>query len=303
MHNPIIYTPPSEHEKQNKLKLDIYRVTRQSIPRNGGTKTKQRITMEIKIDFLQWLSKKLYFTNAGLYATIIIIMVLPTLLTKAFGIPQTAARLAVFFIVPFIRAAYESLVIYEAPIKSLSLPKMLFLSATTASSMFFAAHFLKPKLGYFSIPVSIIIAMIVVGKLKAKLWPSAERPGFFHNLPTKLEVSKRGMYGFYAILVSITYITYNKYHIDFSLAFAAAFLVGVIFEEAYNMIHVYNQPITPKIITTMVILASVCAIIATAIVWVMIGMFDFDGKTATITSVVLLKLIQPLGSRKFILGV
>jgi hypothetical protein len=259
--------------------------------------------METRIDFLTWLSKKLYLTSIGLYATIISIMVLPTLFTKTLGIPQTAAGLAVFFIVSFVRAAYESLVIYEAPVKSLSLPKMLFLSAATASAMFLAAYFFKPKLGYFSIPVSIIIAMVVVGKLKATLWPSAERPGFFHELPAKLDVNKKGMYGFYAILVGITYIAYNTYHINFNLAFAAAFFMGMMFEEAYSMIHVYDRPITPQSATSMVIWSLVCAIIATAIVWVMVGMFGFDGKVSTIASVVLLKLIQPLGSLKFILGV
>lgn len=259
--------------------------------------------METRIDFLRWLSKKLYFTSVGLYATIITIMVLPTLFIKTFGIPQAIASLTVFFIISFVRAAYESLVIYEAPIKSLSLPKMLFLSAITASAMFIAAHFLKPKLGYFSIPVSIAVAMMIVGKLKAELWPSAERQGFFHDLLTKLEVSKKGMYGFYAILVGIAYIAYNKYHINFNLAFAAAFFIGMIFEEAYNMIQVYDRPMTPKAVVATLTWSSVCAIISTLIVCVMIGMFGFEGKTATITSVVLLKLIQPLGSRKFILRV
>jgi len=259
--------------------------------------------MEIRLDFLQWLLKKLYLTNVGLYTTIITIMVLPALFTKALGIPQAAASFIVFFIVSFMRAAYESLVIYEMPIKSFSLLKMLFLSTVTASTLFIADQFLKPKLGFFSIPISIVIAMMVVGKLKAELWPSVERQGFFHELPEKLKENKWGMYGFYAILVGIAYITYNKYHIAFNLAFAAAFFVGMIFEEVYTMLHVYDRPIKSKAFIWIIMWSSACAIISTVIVWVMVGMFGFDGKTATITSVVLLKLIQPLGSRKFILDV
>lgn len=260
----------------------------------GDHKTKTRI------DFLQWLSKKLYLMSIGLYATIITIMVLPTLLINILSIPQAAASLTAFFIVSFVRAVYESLVIYEAPVKSLSLSKMLILSAVTASAMFLAAHFLKPKLGYFSIPVSIMIAMVIVGKLKAELWPSAERQGFFHELPAKLDVSKKGMYGFYAILVGITYIAYNMCHINFNLTFVAAFFIGMMFEEIYNMINVYNQPTTLKLVTSMFIWSSICAVISSAIVFIMMGMFNFDGKTATITSIVLLKLIQPLGSHKFV---
>ena len=77
----------------------------------------------------------------------------------------------------------------------------------------------------------------------------------------------------------------------------------MMFEEAYNMIHVYDRPITPKTATSMIIWLSACAVISTATVWVMVGMLGFDGKAATIASVIVLKLIQPLGSRKFILRV
>lgn len=259
--------------------------------------------METRIDFLTWLSKKLYLTNVGLYATIIVIMVLPKLFIKTFEISPAFASFAAFFIVAFVRAAYDSVVIYETPVKSLSLHKMSILSLVTSVVMAFVAAYLRPMLGYFSIPVALIISMIVVGKLKEALWPSVERPGFLHELPAKLDINKKGTYCFYAILVGIAYIAINKYGVSFVTAFSTAFFIGMMLEEFYTMTKVYDQNITSKMAFSMIVWSASCAIVSTAIVMFMMKYFGFAGQAATIASVVLIKLIQPLGSRKLILGV
>ena len=257
---------------------------------------------ETKIDFSRWLSTKLYLINVGMYATIGLIMLLPTILTKQLEIQPIIASFMAFFIVSFLRAAYESLVIYEAPVKSLSLHKMLILTLVTSGLMLFVSAFLKPKLGYFSIPVALIISMIVVGKLKTALWSTTERSGFFAALPAKLELVSWGRYGFYGFLVGITYIAYAKYNLNFMYAFAAGFFVGMMFEESYNLIKLYEQKLTIKTLVAMIIWSLICAITSMVIVMVMMKQFNYSGQAATIISVLLLKLIQPLGSRKFILG-
>ncbi|MFH1254238.1 MAG: hypothetical protein V1646_02285 [bacterium] len=259
-------------------------------------------TPKTRVDFLQWLSSKLYLINIGMYATIGAVMILPALFVKHLGLPLLWASFSAFFIVLFLRAAYESLVIYEAPFKSLSLHKMLILTFVTSSVMSFISIFLKPKIGYFAIPIAIIIAMVIVGKLKAALFPSAERPGFFHELPAKLAINKFGMYGFYVFLVGISYMGYGKYNFDFSYVFAIAFFIGMIFEESYNLVKIYNQNFSTKILIPMIIWSIICAITASAIVWLMVDIAGIDGQPATIASVIMLKLIQPVGSRKFILG-
>jgi hypothetical protein len=257
--------------------------------------------METKTKFTTWLAKKLYLTNIGLYATIGTIMLLPPLLTKLGDVPQAPASLITYFIVAFLRATYESILIYEASVKTLSLPKMLFLSAVTASTLFLTAHFLKPKLGYFSIPVSIIIAMVIVGKLKAALWPSHERPGFFAELPAKLAVNKWGMYGFYVFLVGVTWFGYGKCSLSFTTTFATAYFIGMLFEESYNIRNVYNRSLTIKTTIAMIIWSACCATVCSASVWVLMGIFGASGQVATIASVIVLKLIQPLCSGKFLL--
>jgi hypothetical protein len=258
-------------------------------------------TMETRIDFLNWLSKKLYQTSIGLYATVGLIMILPSMFVKMFGLAQFVASFVAFFIVIFLRAVYESLIIYEAPIKSLSLPKILILTLVTSVTLSLISYYLKPTLGYFSIPIAVIIAFMVVGKLKAALWPLHERPGFFAELPAKLDINKWGTYGFYAFLVGITYMAYAKYGFNFYCAFAAAYFIGMIFEESYNLIKLYEQKLIAKNVVFIILWSACCAIASSAIVWLMMSNLGYLGQAATITSVILLKLIQPLGLRKFIL--
>lgn len=260
------------------------------------------IITEARTDFLRWLSTKLCLINVGMYTTIATLIGLPTILVTYLGISSRVASFSAFFIILFLRAAYESLVVYEAPFQSLSLPKMLTFTLVTSSVMSFVSIFLKPKIGYFAIPIATIIAMVIVGKLKTALFPSADRPGFFHELPAKLALNKFGMYGFYAFLVGISYTGYGKYNFDFSYVFAIAFFIGMIFEESYNLVKIYNQNFSTKTLIYMIIWSIICAVTASAIVCLMVGIAGIDGQPATITSVVLLKLIQPLGSRKFILG-
>jgi len=255
--------------------------------------------MEMRIDFLKWLSVKLYLISLGMYATIALVMLLPGVFSTYLNVPQVWTSFGVFFVISFLRAAYESLVIYESPVKSLSLHKMLILTFVTSSTISIISMYLTSKLGYFSIPVALIISMIVVGKLKAALWPSHERHGFFAELPAKLELISTGRYGFYAILVGITYFAYAKHNLSFVYSFAAAFFIGMMFEELYNFTKLYEQKITVRSLSAMIFWSAVCAVASTFIVMVMIKGFGYDGKPATIVSVILLKLIQPFGMRKF----
>jgi hypothetical protein len=258
--------------------------------------------MESRSDFSTWLSKKIYLINVGTYATIGLVMVLPTFFAIWFGIAPWVAGFVAFFVVLFVRAAYENVVVYEAPIKNLSLYKMLILSLVSSGVMSLVAVFLKPKLGYFAIPVSVMISFMVIAKVKAALWPATAHPGFFLKLPAKLDLNKFGVYGFYGFLVGITYLVYAKYGFNFYYAFAAAFFVGVIFEESYNVIKLYEQQLTTKLTMRIILWAAFCAMLASAIVWMMMQQFGYSGQVATIVSVITAKLVQPLGLRKFILA-
>ena len=143
--------------------------------------------------------------------------------------------------------------------------------------------------------------MRVVGKLKAALWPITQRQGFFVELPAVLELVQVGRYGFYAFLVGITYMAYGKYGYNFIYAFPAAYFIGMIYEEGYNLIKVYKQQITTKRLFAMIAWSLFCVIAATAMVVILMKQFGYTGQAATITSVLVVKLMQPLGSRRFII--
>jgi hypothetical protein len=256
--------------------------------------------METKIDFLRWLSTKLYLVNAGFYATICAVMILPAFFANALGASQLPAYFMAFFIVSFLRAAYESVVIYESPVKNLSLTKMLILTCVTSGTMTLITYFLKPRLGYFSIPVALIISMMIVGKLKAALWPLHERPGFFSELPAKLGLLSTSRYLFFGFLVGIAYYTVGIYGFNFPCSFATAYFMGMMLEELYNVVKLYEQPLTTRGVIAMILWAACCSVLSTIMIVTMMKFLGFSGQAATITIVILVKLVQPIGSRKFI---
>jgi hypothetical protein len=81
-------------------------------------------------NFRHWLSIKLYLINLGTYATVIAVMILPSVILRFVTAPSLLIDFIVYFIVAFSRAIYESLVINEA--KKLSFSKVAFLALVMA---------------------------------------------------------------------------------------------------------------------------------------------------------------------------
>lgn len=256
--------------------------------------------METRIDFLRWLSLKLYLTNAAMYATVGVSMLLPFLLLQALALPQLVASFVAFLIISLSRAFFESIVINEAPINNLAMSKLLTLSVATAATMTVVLFYLKGPCGNFVIPLAVIISRKIVGALKTALWQNTVRLGYFAELATKLQFNMTGTYYFFGALVGITYTMYGKYGFNFVYIFPAAFLIGMICEELYFLINVYETEPSIKTIFRLVVWAAICAIASTIIVIAMMKMLGFTGQVATIVSVILIKLVQPLGSRKFL---
>lgn len=257
--------------------------------------------MSENLTYSQWLSKKLFLANLGFYSTIAAVMTLPSVFVSM-DIPPLLASFFAFFIVVFIRAGYESLVIYEAKFHQIEPLKMAALSAITATSSSLISFFAKPALGYFAIPVAVMVSMLIVNKIKAILWPAHERQGFFAQMPAALNEVTFARYRFFAILVLGTYFAYGKYGISFPLAFPASFFVGMMVEEWSVIINAYKQKIGNKQIIGSIIWSIICSAEAIGIVGLLKNGLDFPYQTATIIGVLVIKLIQPLGSRKFIVG-
>lgn len=259
--------------------------------------------MEIRTDFLCWLSTKLYVINVGFYATVGLIMLLPHSIVYIVAIPAFAASLMAFFVVLFLRTIYETMVVYEVSFKRLSFGSMLIFSVIMSVVLALVSYFLKPMIGFFSIPVSIMLSTMLVGKCKAVLFVVKPRPGFFVELPAKLKIDVLARYGFFAFLVGGTYFVCQRCGMDlFIYAFAVSFFIGMLFEETFLMLKLYDQDFTVKSAIGLTVWTITCALVSTAIVAVMLKYAGCSGAAATITSVIVIKLIQPLGSRKFIIG-
>ena len=258
------------------------------------------IPLEQKPAVVRWLSKKLCWANLGFYATVALVMGLPPIIA-GFTPVTSLISFCIFFAVAFVRAAFESMVLYEAPIKSLSLDKMGKLSAATSAIIVLLGKFLKSKLGYFSIPVSLIISIFATKRIKAALWPTTERSGNFALLDKKLNLLAIGRYIFYGLLVGLTILGYGKFGYLFYAVFGAAFFVGMVCEELYNLVVIYEQRITANIVVRMLAWSACCGIACALIVMGIMQGFGYGGQPATIIAVIVLKLIQPLGSRRFTL--
>ena len=250
--------------------------------------------MENKIEFFNWLWKKLYLASVGFYITIGLIMFLPKLMVNIFNIKPIASSLIAYFLVMFFRAAYESLIIYDYKIKKLSLNKMIKLSLVSSIIMIFVSYFLKPKMGHFAIPVSLIISMFFVKKLKEKIWAPAKRAGILKDLAKKIEQVSLGRYSFFLFLVGITYLGYAKFNFGFFYSFGIGFFVGIMFQEIYNLVKLFEQKINFINLIIITIWSLFCAIASGTLVALFMYKFDYSGQIATVSSVILLKLIQPL---------
>jgi hypothetical protein len=254
----------------------------------------------MNIEFSHWLSKKLYLINIGLYATISIVMILLPILKSSLGLHPILVSFVVFLIVSFLRAAYESIIVYEAPVTMATLLKLLILALATAGAMSAIAFFIKPYVGWFSLPIAIMTSFIFVKRLKIALWPSTTREGFFSQLPEKLQLQTFGFYGFCAILAGLAIIGYSKLGLKFEIAFSIALFVAMIFEELYNSIKIYEQKPTLRNIALTTVWSSMNAIVATALVITLITKCGLPEATGTVLGITIIKLIQPLGSRKIL---
>jgi len=82
---------------------------------------------------------------------------------------------------------------------------------------------------------------------------------------------------------------------NFYISFGCAFFVGMIFEEVYNRIKLYEQQIALKSLIETNFWSAFCAAGCALLVFIFMQKLGLSGQLATIASVILIKLIQPLG--------
>lgn len=251
-------------------------------------------------NFINWLSKKIYLMNLSVYATIDVIMLLPTICMAIVCLPFIVSLFIAFFLVTILRSYFESMIIYEIHIKQLPTSKIIYFSLLNALILTTIYFFIKPKLGAFAIPVTIFVSLAIVKRLKKFFFTTKSREGFFERLSEKLNNNSVSMYGFYAFLVPITLILYKFLNLNFFIAFFIGYFIGMFFEEYYNLIKAYEIKLSLKSLTKLLIWTIICSLMSCLIIYAMMS-YNYSGQVSTIISVIIMKLIQPLGTRNFIL--
>lgn len=249
---------------------------------------------------IKWLWKKLYLYTAALYVSIGTIMLLPSWCSTTLQLPRPFALFISFFLISLTRALYESVILYEAKLRQIISSKLVLFALLNGSLMTALVYFIKPTIGYFAIPFSMVISSVIVNALKNRLLPSREKTGCFALLPEKIKQMMSHTYRFYIIFVGLAILAYQHYAASFPLAFSGAFFIAMLVEEFFNLTELYHIPLQAKAIIVTGLWSAECAANGIGLVWIFMNQFCYSAQAATIVSVIIIKLLQPLGARAII---
>ncbi|HBL98308.1 TPA: hypothetical protein DDZ86_01545 [Candidatus Dependentiae bacterium] len=230
-----------------------------------------------------------YVAIAGFFGSMYLLKELPQLLAVFIG----------YFIIVLARTFYDQLILYEVKSTQLSLKNNAVFSAASACVFVILYHFLKAPLGNWVTPVTIIIAMKVMAEIKKIIWPnrSTTTSEVLTLYTQKFQRYMQSLYGLLLIIALFTSQLTTLYGMkSFYFAFAASIFLGLLFEQIFCYITIYNIKLTTKGVLKLIALALLFAILCSGLVFILMQIMGMSGKTATIIGIITLKLIQPLVS-------
>jgi hypothetical protein len=243
------------------------------------------------------LASKFYLFSIGLYAAIASIFLFLYLFQNVFRFNQILSIFIGYFITVLWRAFYDQLIIYKLKLPQINLKNNFFLALIGAIVLASLYYFIKPLLGEWSVPITIIISMKLIGRIKKFLWPTTVNglPKFFQIYTKKLKIYTYGLYGFFLGIALITSQFVKLFGLAyFYFAFAISILLCLFIEQLYGLLKVYETQLTKGIILIIAVIAVVSSIICSTLVFILMQEIGFSGKAATICGLIILKLIQPL---------
>jgi hypothetical protein len=245
----------------------------------------------------QRLANKFYLTNVGLFLAIAGVLGFMYILNSIVGLSLVAAIFIAYFIVVLCRTFYDQLLIWEVKPCHINVKSNLILATIGSGVLTTLYYFTRAPLGNWAIPVTVILSMKIIGEIKKILWPSSagKLPDFFKIYAQKIQTYVWGLYGFFLAVALITYQLVKSYGSSyFYFSFAAAVFVGLAAEQLYDLVAVYEIKPTPKATATIIIFSALLSVFCSGFVFLAMQLIGFSGKVATISGVILLKLIQPL---------
>jgi hypothetical protein len=245
----------------------------------------------------QKLASKFYLNNVGLFLAIAGVLGFMYTLNAIVGLSLLVSIFIAYFVVVFCRAFYDQLLILELNFSHISIKNNLLLASIGAGILTVLYHVTRAPLGNWAIPVTVILSMKIIGAIKKFLWPNtAERlPEFLKIYSKKIQTYVWGLYGFFLVTAMITYQLVKLYGSSyFYFSFAAAVFIGLITEQLYDLVAVYDIKPTPKAIAIIIIFSALLSIFCSGFCFLAMQLLGLSGKIATISGIIVLKLIQPL---------
>ncbi len=238
----------------------------------------------------KWLAHKYLLFSIGIYATLAGIMACTWLGVTA-GLPVWGATFGAFLLTVFARTFYEQLVILGVPRIGISLQKNAIFAFMYAIIMSFAFHYIKAPLGYWAIPITVVIAQILIKPLRAYLWPARPMHPLLQLYAQKQNIYMASLYGFYGLLAAIAVTGVKYLGCPFVTSFGLAVFIALIASILFEFHYLYEQQFNVKITFYLLLLAVGLAIGTTAMV-IMLVKSGIPGKVATIICCVAVKIVE-----------
>lgn len=252
----------------------------------------------------QNIAHVLYRFSCGLYVAVASIFGILYLMQHIVKAPHLLAIFLAYFVTILWRSFYDQLVVYQVPTKSINSKNNVILALVCAAISVGLYSLLKPYLGDWSILVTVIMLMKIMSILRALLWRQitsqhAERYQIFSKI---LKLYLCGLYGFFELVAFITYglVQYGGIHWFYG-AFGLAVFIGLIAEAWYDVLVVYKSKMNAIKAMMSIVLALLFASLSVGFVFLLIQ-WGVSGKAATISGIIVLKLIQPLIFNRFVIS-
>lgn len=249
------------------------------------------------------LAHKLYLFSIGLYAAVASIFGFLYLFNSALGLNQLLSVFIGYFITVLWRSFYDQTMIHEVRARQITMGNNVLLALMSASVLAFLYHFLRTPLGDWAIPIVLVISMRIMARVKNIFWPnsSAGLSAFFKRYVSKVQAYAYGLYGFFVAVALMTFYTTKAWGITyFYLTFAGAVFVALIVEQLYEVVTIYETEPTTKMIMRALGIAFMSAIFCSGAAFALMQAVGLSGKAATIISIVVTKLVQPLATQSLL---
>ncbi len=213
------------------------------------------------------------------------------------GLDYLFSVFVTFFVIVLLRGLFESAAVRDVPVHKLQPQKFLLLAFWSSIILCPILYLLKQPFGEWSVIIAIAFSSKIILWLRKKIFLSAQNGDEEPRrllLMKKLPLYTQCLYGFFGGLAVLTYAGVKVWGIDnFSLIFAAGLFIALIPHMILEWILVFEQRLAPSTIGRFCCAALVGTVITTALLCIMIQGFGMAGKAATISAMILLKLVQP----------